>query len=234
MLILGITGTRGSGKGVVAQYVAEWAAEHGLLAVDRGFADMLKWAMARIFWPEISREDAIKWANEFKNEPYAFVDLVREDVAPGVDLMSLGTEARITGRELFQHGGTEMGRELFGANFWVEQLLPSGLVKLEFGEEECPAWWGSFLATGSKNGAIPDIGTVSDLRFQNEVVRILECSGEIWKVDRPGFEPDGHASEVPVESRFIDMTVTNDGDLLDLKQEVFDRCDNLQARGMIR
>lgn len=230
MLLLGITGTRGSGKGVVAQYVAEWAAEHGLLAVDRGFADMLKWAMARIFWPEISRDDAIAWANMFKN---ASGGAVSAFVAGRPDDVPMAT-VTISGRELFQHGGTEMGRELFGANFWVEQLLPSGLVKLEFGEEECPAWWGSFLATGSKNGAIPDIGTVSDLRFQNEVVRILECSGEIWKVDRPGFEPDGHASEVPIESRFIDMTVTNDGDLLDLKQEVFDRCDNLQARGMIR
>jgi hypothetical protein len=210
MLLLGITGVRGSGKGAVAQFVQEWATENGLLAVDRGFADMLKWATARIFWPDISREDAIEWANVFKNEEGGAVVVC--------NLANEEPTKVISGREFFQHAGTEMGRELFGASFWAELLLPA--------DEDARA-----------RNFSPDpihIGTVSDLRFQNEAVRIIECGGEIWKIDRPGHEPDGHASEVPLEARFIDMTVTNDGDLLDLKQEVFDRCDNLQARGMIR
>lgn len=225
MRLLGITGVKGSGKGTVAQYVAEWAAENGLLALDRGFADKLKWAMARIFWPDISREDAIKWAEEFKNDRYGKVAMETADLVPGVSVPRYSCITQITGRELFQHGGTEMGRNLFGENFWVDQLLPWD--RASEGSVEFPLWCWSFLKEDASEPSKITIATISDLRFANEAQRISDLGGKIWKVDRKGFNPDGHASEVPLEDRFITEAVPNDGDLLDLKQETFDRCERM-------
>jgi hypothetical protein len=213
MKLLGITGTRGSGKGTVAQYVAEWAAEHGLLAIDRGFADKLKWAMARIFWPEISMQDAIEWANEFKNDPRATVEVF--PVGSGTRTDQRATLS-ITGRQLFQHGGTEMARELFGTDFWTDQLLPLTRAVNQ--------WEDSFWSD-PRRGEPADIATISDLRFENEAQRITNLGGTIWKVDRPGFQPDGHASEIPINGHYIDRLIINDGTLDVLREAVFRRCD---------
>lgn len=204
MRLLGITGAKGSGKGSVAEFVAEWANQRGLLSVDRGFADKLKWAMARLFWPYISLEDALEWANDFKNDPEG-----------AVVLCALGDENPIkvlSGRELLQHGGTEMGRGIFGDNFWVDQLLPIA------------NWEANFL------GPVLDeanIGTISDLRFENEARRIKFLGGMIWHVDRPGFEPDGHASEKPLPPDLVDAIITNHQDIDALKIEVHGWCERL-------
>jgi hypothetical protein len=204
MLLLGITGAKGSGKGTVAQFVAEWATENGLLAIDRGFADKLKWAMARIFWPEITLEDALKWANEFKNENEAFACIGRHGNEEP-DMM-------ISGRQLFQHGGTEMGREIFGNNFWIDQLLPldEATMLRNFSDE---------------NHALAHIATISDVRFENEARRIKELGGSVLYVVRPGYEPDGHVSEARLSDVFIDVVIGNDGNLNELREKVFRKCD---------
>lgn len=208
MLLIGITGAKGSGKGTVAEFVAKWANQRGALSVDRGFADKLKWAMARIFWPEISMEDAIEWANKFKNEADASVELC----AGKDDLIGPRASCRITGRQLFQHGGTEMGREIFGDNFWIDQLLPPEHWEANF--------FGSVLDEAN-------IATVSDLRFENEALRIKDLGGMIWHVDRPGFEPDGHASEKPFPARAVDTFIYNIGSLDTLRGEVDAACNEL-------
>lgn len=224
MKLLGITGAKGSGKGECARFVSEWASEHALLSVDRGFADKLKWAMARIFWPKISMEDAIEWANEFKNQEHAKV-IVGANQA---ETLHHGGDRVITGRQLFQHGGTEMGREIFGDNFWVNQLLPIGTTGRE--------WWMSFSdgdGPKSKHGdRFADIATISDLRFGNEAKRIKVLGGEVWQMVRPGFDPDGHASEVPMPTQYVDNTIFNGGDLDHLRDAAFESCDRFLLGGM--
>lgn len=215
MVLIGITGTKGSGKGAVASFVAEWANERGLLAVDRGFADKLKWAMARIFWPKISMEDALVWANEFKNLDHAHV-LIGDLVVSGYEEFK-----SISGRELFQHGGTEMGRDVFGENFWVDQLLP-----LE-------SWQANFrrmiLPITELQSA--DVATISDLRFPNEARRIARLGGSMWEVRRPGFESDGHASEMPLERKLISASIDNNGNLISLRKKVYELCDEVIGGG---
>lgn len=222
MILIGITGTRGSGKGTVAQYVAEWATEHGLLSVDRGFADKLKWAMARIFWPKISMENAIEWANDLKNKPHATVRVGDISVFEYAEFHS------ITGRQLFQHGGTEMGREIFGSDFWVDQLLPYDRVGM--GSIEFPLWCWNFLKQGATEPEKTTIATISDLRFSNEADRIKSLGGSIWEVHRPGFESDGHASEEPLPRGQVSVSIGNSGSLDDLRASVFALCDK-QIRG---
>lgn len=214
MQLLGITGAKGSGKGSVAEFVAEWANQRGLLSVDRGFADKLKWAMARLFWPYISLEDALEWANDFKNDPEG-----------AVVLCALGDENPIkvlSGRELLQHGGTEMGRGIFGDNFWVDQLLPHDEMWFRMF-----AKIGNSPEMGGEFEIIPEIGTISDLRFENEALRIKDLGGMIWHVDRPGFEPDGHASEKPMPADLVDAIITNHQDIDALKIEVHGWCERL-------
>lgn len=199
MKLIGIAGMKSSGKGTAARFVAEWALDQGLLAVEHGFADKLKWATARIFWPKISLEDAITWADRYKNADGAAVEV----------WCGHSFEAEITGRELFQHAGTEMGRQIFGDNFWVDQLLPIS----------------SFRESFAVDHKIADVGMISDVRFPNEARRIFDLGGRVWMVRRPGHEPDGHASEALLPPRFVSETLDNDSDLDALRALVGDLCE---------
>ena len=213
MRLIGLTGSKNSGKGEVARFIAEWAAERSLLAVDRGFADKLKWAMARIFWPDITMQDAIVWANEFKNDSNAAVVVC--DITDG--------EPRkvITGRELFQHGGTEMGRDIFGDTFWVDMLLPTTRLLIN-------TWEDSFW-TPEPEADPANIATISDVRFDEEANRITLLGGQIWAIHRPGCEPDGHASEVPLGDVHLTRVIPNNGSLDDLRAKVNKLCEETFA-----
>lgn len=203
-MLIGIHGTKGSGKNTVARFIAEWAQEKGMVAVDRGFADKLKWAMARLFYPDIPMRDAIDWADRIKRE--------QSTGHPGWEVkISKGyvDHVVITGRELFQHGGTEMGRDLFGTDFWVDQLLPRERRGNLYG------WVDSFRGSGPL-----DIATISDLRFENEAMRVIGLGGMVWHIKRPGREPDGHASEVGLDDSIVNRVIHNNGDLVDLRLKV--------------
>lgn len=197
MILIGITGYKNSGKNTVAELIAECGKELNYCVINRSFADKIKWSVARLFWPQITMEKAIEWADHIKDSPSE------------IRLECFGDiEKVINGRELFQNEGMG-GREIFGWDFWVDQLLP------KYGNNWGPTWEDSF-----QNSSRADIATISDVRFDNEAARIIELGGSIWEVKRPGWESDGHITESLINPRHVKVTLINDGDLQELKNNV--------------
>lgn len=103
----------------------------------------------------------------------------------------------ISVREFLQNLG-QAGREHFGETFWIEQALNEDVL------------------------ARADLTVVTDVRYPNEAQHIKDLGGTVWRVDRPGLESDGHASEQPLPQDLIDITIDNTGTLDDLRHEVYD------------
>jgi hypothetical protein len=98
-------------------------------------------------------------------------------------------------RRLLQVMGTEVGREMFGDNFWVEQALR------EVQEN--------------------DLAVFTDCRFPNEAQAIKDRGGEVWRINRPGYGPvNGHASEISLDDWAFDHIIDNDRDLDALRYKV--------------
>ena len=98
-------------------------------------------------------------------------------------------------RRLLQVFGTEVGRDMFGQNFWVEQ---------------------AFKGLSSSNNIV-----FTDVRFPNEANMIKSMMGEVWRVERPGYEPvNSHPSESAMDGWAFDGLITNDAGLESLKSQV--------------
>jgi hypothetical protein len=176
-LLIGLTGNRGSGKDTSFGFIEKWAAEKKVLATRRAFADPLKFSFSRIFRPEITLEEAVAWCDELKLNSSVYVQ--EQD----------HTVTQVSGRMALQHHGYEGHREIFGDNFWIEQLLPVA------------SWPGKF------DGA--DICVVTDVRLNNEAERIKELGGFVWKIERNLDTFDQHISEGGVSDSLVDILFMN-------------------------
>jgi hypothetical protein len=98
-------------------------------------------------------------------------------------------------RRLLQVFGTEVGREMFGENFWVD------LAFKQVQQERV---------------------VFADVRFPNEAQAIIDKGGQVWRVQREGHKPVNlHASETAMDNWRFDDLILNHGDLDDLADEVF-------------
>jgi hypothetical protein len=98
-------------------------------------------------------------------------------------------------RRLLQVMGTEVGRDMFGDNFWVDQAL--------------------------REVQDDDLAVFTDCRFPNEAQAIKDRGGVVWRVERPGFGPvNGHASETSLDDWDFDGIIQNNGTLDDLTYKV--------------
>jgi hypothetical protein len=173
-LVIGLSGYARAGKDTVAR-----------ILVDEGwhqasFAAALKEALYRlnpsVMWPGIARTAEVR----------QIVDMIgwedAKDTVPEI-------------RGLLQRLGTEVGRDLFGQDFWVEQAFRS----------------------------LPNDRPVvfSDVRFVNEADAVKAAGGQVWRVERPGCGPvNGHASESALDGYAFDWLVLNAGSLEDLRAQV--------------
>lgn len=99
-------------------------------------------------------------------------------------------------RALLQRMGTEVGRDLFDANFWVNLALKD--IK--------------------ENGGNV---VITDCRFPNEAEAIRKIGGRLWRVERPDTKPvNAHPSETALDSEKFDWTIINNGTLDDLRRMV--------------
>ncbi len=228
MIIVGLNGPYGSGKDTAFEEIQKWASERGVLAVRRGFADLLKLSAARIFQPYITLEEALEWANGFKfdGDVRTFRKVAEEhsEIEGGAREVFIEPEFGISGRELLQHYGTECHREIFGDNFWVDQLLPTD--ELSRIRAIC-----KFLP----DSRLPAICGITDLRFVNEAERITDprIDGVVWRIDPGDRLPqlDQHISERPLPSHLVNHTIFNDGPLDEFQFNVRALCDTyLQDR----
>lgn len=95
-------------------------------------------------------------------------------------------------RPLMQRLGTEVGREMFGENFWVDLAIDR----------------------------IPDGSKVvfADVRFPNEAKAVKDLGGQVWRVMRNGVGPaNDHVSEHALnEYQDFDQIILNNGSIGEL------------------
>ena len=102
-----------------------------------------------------------------------------------------------TVREYLQRVGTEAGRNVFGEDFWVDMTLPSD--------------------TKHDNKLL----VVTDMRFPNEIDRVIELGGFTVRINRFTKTNHGdHPSEQDVTNELIDWELDNVGTIKDLRKNV--------------
>ena len=89
-------------------------------------------------------------------------------------------------RPLMQKFGSEVGRSLWGEDFWINRLF--------------------YRTVGERKLVI------SDVRYWNEAQTIRRKGGEVWWVERPGIgAANQHPSESDLENYEFDRHIRNDG-----------------------
>jgi hypothetical protein len=197
-LLIGINGRKGSGKNTAGEVIQRWGMARGLNVHCRGFADKMKVsAMRSLGVPAATNmHDAIILADELKES--GFINF---------EIPSLSYAQGITGREYLKYFGTEGHRDVFGPNFWVDELLPIGID-----------WRTQWYDDG---GVFPDIAVITDVRFVSEVERIHSFGGEVIEIHRPEMDTgDNHASEQPLPRKWITYVIENDSSLEAFETEV--------------
>jgi hypothetical protein len=164
-VIIGLSGYAQVGKDTVANYLVD---HYGFVKVS--FADPIREAL-------------------YKLDPKIRVDeLAGVSLANAVDHMGWEEVKRLSSdaRELLQRLGTEVGREMFGKDFWVNQ----GLLR----------------AKEHSNVVF------ADTRFPNEADAIKEHSGKVWRITKQGHDPvNRHASETALDDyQGFDLHIQND------------------------
>ena len=172
-MIIGLSGYARSGKDTVADHLVSTYD-----FAQYSFAASMKEAMYRL--NPIVHSDSIG--------PLRYQALV--DVY-GLDKVK---ETHPEVRRLLQVFGTEVGRDMFGKNFWVDLVLNN--LK-------------SFHVV------------ISDVRFTNEADAIRAKGGQIWRVNRVGIGPvTGHSSEIDLDNYDFDLVINNNSDIESLNRQV--------------
>jgi len=173
--IIGVSGYARSGKDTIAEKLKEIGYVRG------SFADALREALYRLN-PVISET----------GKPLA--DMVDE---LGWD----DTKAYPEVRGQLQRIGTEVGRDMFGENFWVDYLIDN-------------------MPDGSKV-VIPDV------RFPNEADAILKMGGQLWRVERNGVGAiNSHVSDSALDDYPFDTVIFNN----DTIEHLYSQVDDLMAQ----
>lgn len=205
-MIIAFCGESGVGKDTAgAHLIKEYQFQR------RAFADPLKKAVAALF-------DIPFWeVDKFKLDETVHVAVGYKTEGPGTMYYPGGSKTAIelekpsnvpsymwspisehNFREMLQRFGTEMGRDVFGQDFWVDQTLP---------------------VEGYYAGAKI---VFTDVRFQNEIDRIHYIGGTVCRIKNPRHlvNKDPHSSEAVDLLRNIDYEIMNDTSLDDFIEEV--------------
>jgi hypothetical protein len=173
-MIIGLSGYARSGKDTVADYLVE---NHGFVKLS--FATPMREALYRLN-PDIVDMSGLNYTFQQAVNLFGWEDM--KTYFPSY-------------RGLMQRMGTEVGREMFGEDFWVRQALQQA----ERGQ---------------------DI-VFSDVRYQNEALAIQEYFGEVWRIERPGVSAaNDHNSEHDLDNYKFDHRIMNYGPVEDLYQTV--------------
>jgi hypothetical protein len=191
--IIGLNGVARSGKDTVAGILHDLYGYEIITDEDgaSGFSVMLNKAL-RALDPVVTLERVA--TGEFSQARYADI------------LNAMGYEAAKEipeVRRLLQAMGTEVGRNLLGADIWVDALfknLPREKV------------------------------AITNVRFPNEYEAVKSRGGVVWRVDRPGFEAaNGHISDTALDGYSFDAHIYNEGTIRDLATKVMRLLDPVQS-----
>ena len=166
-MLVGLSGYARSGKDTVAGILIE---RYGF--ERRAFADVLRQSVYRL--------------NPLCGKSIRVQDVVDEY---GWEVAKSNPEVR----RLLQVMGTQVGRELFGANVWVDKSMVD----------------------------LPERTVFTDLRFPNEATAVRKRGGTVWRVSRRDVGAvNEHESERAMDNYPFDAWVKNDGNLDDLRMQV--------------
>ncbi len=175
-MIIGLTGKKGSGKDTAAKYLVD---NYGY--ERKAFADSLKQSVAALFDIPFEKVDEYK-VDLGGTLPHVevIIDLGEYREQPGYGRVLHHTQYSMSWREFLQRYGTESHREIFGYNFWVDQVLPY--------IDRDKAMWASYTLQKY---------VISDVRFENEAARVRYYGGKIVEIMRPSLAnvKDAHVSE---------------------------------------
>ena len=172
--VVGLAGYARSGKDTAADYLVE---HYGYEKVS--FSTPMKEAMYRLN-PRITVNELQNTALRVGIDVYGWEGL--KDRSPDI-------------RGLLQRFGTEVGREMFGEDFWVDYALNS-------------------IVDGTKV-------VIADVRYPNEANAIKALGGKVFRVERDGVGPaNDHASENALEGYEFDGTLYNQGTIRGLYNDV--------------
>ena len=175
-MIIGLNGAKGAGKDTAGAYLRLYGFE------TASFAAKLKESAAACFGV-----DAALW-EELKNEGTNTVALLRN----GEPI------AEPTVRQFLQFYGTEAHRDVFGSDFWVDQLFKT----LDLGDQHY---------------------AITDARFDNELDAVHAEGGITIRIERDKDTSDMHISEAAPGPKKIDYTVFNYGTY----RELYEQLDNI-------
>ena len=174
-MIIGLSGYAQTGKDTIADHLVK---NYGFTRV--AFADPIREALYNL------------------NPNITLADMRGVSLASTVDGMgweavkSLSTDAR----ELLQRMGTEVGRSIFGENFWVDQAM--------------------------KKAQEHDRVVFTDVRYPNELAAILEASGTAWRVIKDDVKAvNRHPSETALDDYVFDYFIFNN----DTKESLYESVD---------
>jgi dephospho-CoA kinase len=174
-MIIGLSGYAQSGKDTVANYLVE---HHGFIRI--AFADPIREALYNLDpvvtdIPELSGMH-LKWLVDGLGWERIKID------SPQV-------------REMLQRFGTEVARNLWSENFWVDLAM-------------------------SKAKLLDNV-VITDVRYPNELDAIRDVSGSVWRVEKPGVSAvNSHTSETALDGYVFDEIVRNAGSLEDLHAKI--------------
>lgn len=184
MKIIGLSGYAQSGKDTVAALIAE---QVGGSVKTVAFADLIKVSAARALGvlrhpDDVGVRAVRRWADDFK-------------VGHSVQITDNDGKVlhEVTGRSFLQRYGSEAHRDLFGSDFWIEQID---------WQPDC------------------DVLIFTDCRFENEAEAIRSRDGEVWRVNRPSTSEGSHISERALPAELVDVEILNAGTLQDLARTV--------------
>lgn len=146
----------------------------------------------------------LAFADALRDSLYALNPVIPSTWAQGIRVQdivdSIGWDRAKTEyeeiRQLLQRFGTEVGRTIYGLNFWVERVF----------------------SQMSSDG----LYVITDVRFPNEERAVHDAGGKVYRISRIGVGPaNTHASE-DIERLFVDAVIPNNGTLEAFKQAVLD------------
>jgi hypothetical protein len=180
-MLIGLTGKKRSGKDTVYQIINSISSNDPNMIVKRiAFADKVKEAASIIL-----------------NISPAYLELHKDNSNLVIKLERGDLWLDLSLRNIIQRIGTEVGRDLFGKNFWIDQVLP-----LDFDHSN-------------------QLVIVTDVRFENEAQRVIDLGGVIWEVQRPDNNyKDDHSSETGISKGYINHIIINRNSLQNLEREI--------------
>jgi len=178
--LIGIGGRLTAGKDAAADHLV------GKGWIKFGMSDILHESMMALN-PIIDHQVVVPQGGPITIEPVRYAELVRE-----VGYTAAKEHPEV--RALLQRIGTEVGRNMFGEDFWVSQVQRR-------------------LRKAMKANNV----VITGIRYKNELWMIEELGGlPVW-INRPNVEAtSGHDSETSVHADDFGVWVNNNGTLADL------------------